>query len=118
MSVTSMKWIINSILSIAAGSWLAFFIVHAYYHDGHLPNVARASTGHIFVSNSHGHMAFLTKSEHYTLIALQVAAVVAFLLGYTLNRKWRVHVHPMEGLTAQQRYNILQGRPMNKNWDD
>jgi hypothetical protein len=118
MSATAKKWILNSILSITVGSWIPFFVFYAYCHDGHLPNVAQASTGHTFQSNSHGHMAYLAKSEHYTLIGLQVAAVVAFLLGYTLNRRWRVHVHPLEGLTSQQRYNVLRGRPMNKNWDD
>jgi hypothetical protein len=112
------KWILYSLITLSMASWAGFFVTFTYFHDGLLPSVLQESTGHIYESNSHGHMAYLTKYEHEGLIALQVSAVILFVLGIILNRKWRVYVHPLEGMTHQQRYNILQGRPKNKDWDD
>jgi hypothetical protein len=112
------KWITNGSSAVAAALWISFFVFQAYCHDGHLPNAPQQSTGHTYQSNNHGHMAYLTKTEHNLLIGLQIGGVAFFMLAFALNRRWRVHVDPLEGLTHQQRYNVLQGRPMNKNYDD
>jgi glucan phosphoethanolaminetransferase (alkaline phosphatase superfamily) len=112
------KWILYSLITLSMASWAGFFVTFTYFHDGHLPSVPQESTGHIYESNSHGHMAYLTTYEHDWLIALQVAAMTLFVLGIILNKRWHVYVHPLEGMTHQQRYNILQGRPKNKDWDD
>ena len=117
-SLALRKWITNSIFVLAVGLWTSFFVFQAYCHDGHLPNAIQQSTGHTYQSNNHGHMAYLTKSEHNLLIGLEIGGVAFFVLGFIVNRRSRVHVHPLEGLTPQQRYNVLQGRPMNKNYDD
>src|ERR1700682_4901047 len=117
-SLALRKWITYSFVVLAAGLWISFFIFQAYCHDGHLPNAPQQSTGHVYQSNNHGHMAYLTKVEHNVLIGLEIGGVAFFLLAFTLNRKWRVHVDPLEGFTPQQRYNLQQGRPINKNYDD
>jgi hypothetical protein len=117
-SVKIRKWVLYSLIMLSMASWAGFFVTFAYFHDGHLPSVLQESTGHIYESNSHGHMAYLTEYEHDWLIALQVAAAALFVLGIILNKRWHVYVHPLEGMTHQQRYNILQGRPKNKDWDD
>jgi hypothetical protein len=117
-SVAIRKWVTYSVLWLGLGLWISFFVFQAYCHDGHLPNAPQQSTGHIYQSNNHGHMAYLAKSEHNLLIGLEIGGVAFFVLAFILNRTWRVHVHPLEGLTPQQRYNVLQGRPMNKNYDD
>lgn len=108
-SVIMRKWILYSLVTLSVASWAGFLVTFYHFHDGHLPNVSQQSTGHIYESNNHGHMAYLTGSEHTLLIGLQVGGVSFFLLGFGLNRKWRVSVHPLEGLTAQQRYNVLHG---------
>lgn len=117
-AVTLRKLIVYSLITLSVASGVAFLVSFFYFHDGHLPNVMQESTGRIYESNNHGHMAYLNKAEHYWLVTLQIAIGGLFVFGWILNRKWRVYVHPLEGMTHQQRYNIAQGRPSNKNWDD
>lgn len=113
-SVKLRKWILYSLVTLSVASWAGFFVSFSYFHDGHLPSVSQEATGRIYESNRHGHMAYLTKSEHEWLIAQQVTAGVVILLAFILNRKWRVTVDPLEGLTPQQRYNVVHGRASNK----
>jgi hypothetical protein len=108
-SVIIRKWTLYSLVTLWVASGAAFLVTFYRFHDGHLPNVLQKSTGHIYESNNHGHLAYLTRSEHNLLIALQVGGIPFFLLAFILNRNWRINVHPLEGLTAQQRYNVLHG---------
>ena len=105
------KWTIYSLVTTAVAAWICFLVSFFYFHDGHLPNYSQPSMGRIYESNNHGSKVYLTKSEHDLVLGLQILAGIVFVVAFLLNKKWRVSVHPLEGMTPRQRENIRQGRP-------
>jgi len=105
------KWTIYSLVTTAAAALICFLVSFFYFHDGHLPHYPQPSMGRIYESNNHGSKVYLTRSEHDLDLGLQILAVIAFVAAFLLNKKWRVSVDPLEGMTPRQLDNIRQGRP-------
>lgn len=105
------KWTIYSLVTTAVAAWIGFLVLFFYFHDGHLPNFAQPTMGRIYESNNHGSKVYLTRSEHDLVLGLQILAGIVFVVAFLLNKKWRVSVNPLEGMTPRQRENIRQGRP-------
>jgi hypothetical protein len=80
------------------------------FHDGSLPTVPQPAAGRIYPSNNHGSIVYLTRSEMSLLELLQFGSAVPFFAAFFVNRRWRVFVDPLEGLTFEQRYKVLHGR--------
>jgi hypothetical protein len=110
MSVPTLrKTIVWSLMAIAVAMFVfSLYIFHAY-HYGNLPRLPQPETGRIIPSNNHGSVVYLTREEDSLLQILQFGGTVPFFIGFILNRRWRVVVHPLEGLPAEQRYKILHG---------
>lgn len=96
-------------LSISVGMFISSLYLFYLYHDGHLPNSPQPTIGRVYPSNNHGSVVYLTRSENNLLKFLQFGGMIPFLVGFILNRRWRVFIDPLEGLSHKERYKVLHG---------
>jgi hypothetical protein len=106
---TLRKSVVVFCLAAAIGMFMSSLCLFYYYHYSDRPNVPRPEVGRIYSSNSHGSVVYLTRSENYLLNILVFGGILPVLVGFLLNKRWRVFVDPLEGLSAEERYKVLHG---------
>lgn len=91
MSFRTKKIILTGLGFVFLLSWL----LHIYFYYFHFQNLApvtpNAAAGQIHRVNNHGYVFYLTKQQEITAYIPCGVALVAFVIGALLERRWKVY---------------------------
>lgn len=94
------KTVITACIVLAVGLGIASLLLIAYLADNRLPIIGRLG--------AYGSYSYFANHARAIFLSLQIGCYAVFLIGYYLNRRWRVFADPLERLAAKRGYGIPQ----------
>jgi len=94
---TVRKTLVAACMALAIALGISSLLLFVHIHGNHT-----------FASNNHGIAIYLPGRQHNIFLALQFGAYATFLIGFLLNRRWRVFADPLEEFMGKRRDKILR----------